>query len=373
MPADAPFLNESTWRCFWHPVCTVAELRAAAADGDRPLAVTLLGEALAIAQIGNGVSAFRNRCIHRSTELSVGRIEPEGLRCAYHGWLYGADGMCREIPSMPDRPIPADCRVEAYDAAVEYDLVWVRLDPSIDTRIPGCPAWDDDAFRCVQGEPYTWPTSAARRLENFVDLAHFPFVHDGSLGDRRQTIVPIAEIRRVNRELRFRFEPSPEMQLPDVALMAPTDYRLWVPFTVNLEFFFSDGERSQLWMTASPIESGVCRSFWFTCRTADRDGPDRPHLDFQDLVLSEDLPVIEAQNPPEIPSPSEEYSVLTDKVSIAYRRWLKELSESAAEGPDALARCLASVSIEPARSRDGLSPTAPAAGGGLSETAAPAG
>ena len=216
MPADAPFLNESTWRCFWHPVCTVAELRAAAADGDRPLAVTLLGEALAIAQIGNGVSAFRNRCIHRSTELSVGRIEPEGLRCAYHGWLYGADGMCREIPSMPDRPIPADCRVEAYDAAVEYDLVWVRLDPSIDTPIPGCPAWDDDAFRCVQGEPYTWPTSAARRLENFVDLAHFPFVHDGSLGDRRQTIVPIAEIRRVNRELRFRFEPSPEMQLPDV-------------------------------------------------------------------------------------------------------------------------------------------------------------
>ena len=230
---------------------------------------------------------------------------------------------------MPDHPIPDDCKVKAHDAAIEYDLVWVRLDSSLDTRIPGCPAFADAAFRCVAGEPYTWPTSAARRLENFVDLAHFPFVHDGTLGDRRQTRVPIAKVDRLNRELRFQFVPSPEMQLPGVALMAPTDYRLWVPFTVNLEFFFPDGERSQLWMSASPLESGVCRSFWFTCRTADRDGADQPHLDFQALVLSEDLPVIEAQDPPEIPAPAEEYSVRTDKVSIAYRRWLKELSRAA--------------------------------------------
>ena len=358
MPGSESFLNESTWRYFWHPVCTVAELRAAAADGNRPLAVTLLGQRLAVAEIGGKIAAFKDRCIHRSTKLSVGRIESGGLRCAYHGWLYGADGMCREIPSMPDHPIPADCRVQAYDAAVGYDLVWVRFDSSLDTRIPGCPAWGDKSFRCVPGEPYTWPTSAARRLENFVDLAHFPFVHDGSLGDRRQTAIPLAKVDRLNRELRFQFIPSPEMQLPDLALMAPTDYRIWMPFTVNLEFFFPDGERSQLWMSASPVESGVCRSFWFTCRTADRDGPDASHLDFQDLVLSEDLPVIEAQDPPEIPPPIEEYSVLTDKVSIAYRRWLKELSNAAADGSDAVARCLASVRLESDKVHDDMPPPA---------------
>ena len=358
MPDPGPFLNERTWRYFWHPVCTVAELRAAAAESRRPLAVTLLGERLAVAEIGGEAAAFRDRCIHRSTRLSVGRIEADGLRCAYHGWLYAADGRCREIPSMPDHPIPADCRVRAYDAAVAYDLVWVRLDSSVDTRIPGCPAWDDDAFRCVQGQPYTWPTSAARRLENFVDLAHFPFVHDGSLGDRRQAVVPVARVDRVNRELRFQFIPSPKMELPDVALMAPTDYRLWVPFTVDLEFFFPDGERSRLWMSASPVESGVCRSFWFTSRTADRDGPDQPHLDFQDIVLGEDLPVIEAQDPPGIPAPIEEYSVLTDKVSIAYRRWLKELSNAAEDGPQAVAGCLASVRMESDRTYDDMPPPA---------------
>ena len=128
--------------------------------------------------------------------------------------------------------------------------------------------------------------------------------------------------------------------------MAPTDYRIWMPFTVDLEFFFPDGERSHLWMCASPLESGECRSFWFTCRTADKDGEDQPHLDFQDLVLGEDLPVIEAQIPPEIPAPADEMSVLTDKVSNTYRRWLKELSVAAEKGPDELGDCLSSVNFE---------------------------
>ena len=339
------WLNDAAWRYFWHPVCTLGELHAAAADG-RPVSVKLLGEPLVIAGIEGTIAAFPDRCIHRSTKLSIGRIEAGGLRCAYHGWLYGADGTCRERPAMPGREIPHDCRLRSYDAALARDLVWVRLDSSADTVIPGCPAWGDEAFRCVRGEPYTWPTSAARRLENFVDLSHFPFVHDGTLGDRRCTVVPVADIDRLNGELRFRFIPSPDMKLPDVALMAPTDYRIWMPFTVDLEFFFPDGERSHLWMAASPVESGVCRSFWLTCRTADRDGDDRPHLDFQDIVLAEDLPVIEAQDPPEIPAPGDEYSVRTDKVSMMYRHWLKELSDAAEESPEALARVLASVRIE---------------------------
>ena len=48
MRTSTTFLNEHAWRYFWHPVCTVAELRAAAADGNRPLAVTLLGEGLPV-------------------------------------------------------------------------------------------------------------------------------------------------------------------------------------------------------------------------------------------------------------------------------------------------------------------------------------
>ena len=185
-------------------------------------------------------------CIHRSTKLSIGNVEDSGLRCAYHGWLYGADGRCLEIPACPDQRIPTAFRLTRFDTELKYDLIWVRLDSTAALSIPGCPAWDDDAFRVVGGTPYTWPTSAARRMENFVDLAHFPFVHDGSLGERDKPVFPIPEIDRVRGEMRFKFSPAEGMDLPGAALMAPTDYRLWVPFTVNLEFFFPDGSRSMV-------------------------------------------------------------------------------------------------------------------------------
>ena len=45
-------------------------------------------------------------------------------------------------------------------------------------------------MRIAPGEPYTWPTGAARRVENFVDLAHFAWVHDGTLGNRGQPVPP---------------------------------------------------------------------------------------------------------------------------------------------------------------------------------------
>ena len=83
----AGWLDETAWRHFWHPVCTLAELRAEGA-GRRPLAVTLLGEALAVAEIGGRAVAFADRCLHRSTRLSIGCLEEGGLRCAYHGWKY---------------------------------------------------------------------------------------------------------------------------------------------------------------------------------------------------------------------------------------------------------------------------------------------
>ena len=87
-------------------------------------------------------------------------------------------------------------------------------------------------------------------------------------------------------------------------------------------------------------------------------------------MLSEDLPVIEAQEPPEIPAPAEEYSVRTDKVSIAYRRWLRELSKAAEEGEDAVGRCLDSVRIESDRTFDDMPPPARAAGDGAAASAA---
>lgn len=95
-------------------------------------------------------------------------------------------------------------------------------------------------------------------------------------------------------------------------------------------------------MTASPVDDATCRSFWYIGRTDDLAGDDRAHLAFQERVLAEDEPVVTNQVPPEILlEPGAELSVRTDRVSIEYRRWLRELAAAALAGPDAYRLVLA--------------------------------
>jgi vanillate O-demethylase monooxygenase subunit len=355
-------------RYHWHPVCRESELPG-------PVAVRLLGEDLAVARLGRSgkadaaastgrgdhvggagadgqVVALADRCPHRSTRLSVGTVDGGCLRCAYHGWAFGVDGQCVEIPSLPDAPIPGRAATPAHAATVAYGLVWVCLDSSAGTVLPACPAFDDPRMKILAGEPYTWPVSAPRRVENFVDLAHFAFVHDGSLGRRDQPVPPIPEVRRTGSELRFAYDPSAAEALPeetaDAALVAPSAYRMPMPCTVDIEFLYPAGVRRRLWMTASPIDDATCRSFWYLGRTDDLAGDDRDHLAFQGQVIAEDEPVVTNQVPAEILlDPAAEVSVRTDKVSIEYRRWLRELATAALSGPAPYRAALALATAAP--------------------------
>jgi phenylpropionate dioxygenase-like ring-hydroxylating dioxygenase large terminal subunit len=318
---------------FWHPVCTVPEL---AATGRAVLGVQLLGRRLAVADLGGAYACVADRCLHRSTRLSVGWVDDGALRCAYHGWRWAGDGRCVEIPAAPDTPIPSRACIAAFEIERRYDLLWVRLDNRARTEIPACPAWEDPTMKVVAGQPYTWPTSAPRRVENFVDLAHFSWVHDGSLGRRDQPVPPVPDVRRERGELRFEYVSADLADPDEAALVGPGDYRVPMPCTVDIAFEVAGmpGVRRHLWMTASPLDSGVSRSFWLIARNDRWDEADSVHLAFQDRILAEDEPVVCNQDPPEIPlEPGIELSVRTDKVSIEYRRWLVELVEAARKDP----------------------------------------
>ena len=339
------FIPESTWRHFWHPVCTVEEFYRANPSGKGPMGVKLLGETIVLADVESGIVAFDERCPHRSTSLTRGFVEDGQLRCRYHGWRFNSEGKCTEVPACPGMKIPSRAKVNTHDTEVKYGLVWVRLDSSVDTQIPPCPGYDDDKFKSVPGEPYTWPTSAGRRLENFVDLGHFAYVHPNTLYDPDIPQVLAPDIARKNGQMHFRFDPPVDvMPVPDLSLMGTIVYQVTMPFTVclNLELLQNRGN-AKLWMTASPIDDVSCRSFWFTSRDTDLDGPDYPHLAFQETVLNEDIVVIEAQFPPQIPADVEEVTVMSDKISMQYRKWLREMAAAAKESPETLQSSIQSV------------------------------
>ena len=104
----------------WYVAATVGEL------SDRPLARTLLGEKLVFfrGQSGRAV-ALQDRCCHRLAPLSLGDVEPGGIRCRYHGMKFNDSGQCIEIPGQDIIP-PGMC-VQAYPLVERYGFVWIWM------------------------------------------------------------------------------------------------------------------------------------------------------------------------------------------------------------------------------------------------------
>src|SRR5713101_9663794 len=85
-------------RRYWVPALRSAELP----PGGRVKRVRLLGEDLVAVRARDGkVGLLAEFCSHRGASLYFGRNEEAGLRCVYHGWKFGWDGRCVDMPNEP--------------------------------------------------------------------------------------------------------------------------------------------------------------------------------------------------------------------------------------------------------------------------------
>src|SRR4051812_43244161 len=154
VPAEDPLLTHvgpgtpcgEYLRRFWHPVALSAEL------SDLPVAVRILGEDLVLFRDGRGtVGLLEMHCSHRGASLEFGTIEGQGLRCCYHGWLYGADGLLLDTPG---EPLESHYQGRLYHGAYptrEYKgLVFAYMGPP--DKMPELPildAFDVPGYRAV--------------------------------------------------------------------------------------------------------------------------------------------------------------------------------------------------------------------------------
>ena len=70
--------------------------------------VRLLGQPIVAFRDDAGVAhVLSDICVHRGGSLSAGSKVGNSVQCPYHGWRFGADGVCTQIPAQPDLRIPA--------------------------------------------------------------------------------------------------------------------------------------------------------------------------------------------------------------------------------------------------------------------------
>jgi nitrite reductase/ring-hydroxylating ferredoxin subunit len=170
----------------WYPVALSTDLAAG-----QVLGVDLADGRVAVYRTESGdVHAMVPYCKHMGSDLSVGAVVGDQLRCAFHHWHYGTDGRCSKIPSG-DR-IPAAARLATFPVEDRWGVIWVFWGPTPLYQVPSFQAWDDKtmvyrAFEVPLSEPLQvdpWVFTS-----NIFDIVHNRVVHGLQIADPTVEVV----------------------------------------------------------------------------------------------------------------------------------------------------------------------------------------
>ena len=315
----------------WHPVARVTDL-----DTHNPIGTTLLGEDIVIWRTGDAILAWQDLCVHRGTRLSIGKVEGDCLACPYHGWTYNSAGQCVRIPAHPSdgmgrrhQPPPIKARVRTYQAKVAYGLIWVTLgQPTHD--IPRFEEGHDNDFRQIICGPYAINAAAPRIVENFLDVGHFPFVHEGILGDKAHP-----EIAEYDAEITAQGVVATGIRVyqPDgfgtgQGDMVTYTYKALRPLTAYLTKV-TDGPTLSILLAVQPRQPTESTAWMVMAMNYNHDAAEAELVAFQDRIFWQDGPILRSQRPELLPLDLQaELHLRSDRTAIAYRKWLNDLGLS---------------------------------------------
>jgi phenylpropionate dioxygenase-like ring-hydroxylating dioxygenase large terminal subunit len=374
--------------------------------GTRPISVTAYGVPLVLwrPEAGAEPVVFADRCPHRLVPLSVAKPIDGQLRCAYHGWEFDAAGACRSLPSQEGAPPPranltaittrihgGEVQVVAGDLPEkDPEDIFTNEDPSLakawhpvavigedlpDVRLVGrefhvadrrtqerwgllwlapeepltdlFPDPDDDDRNYVGGwlPPVRTPAPAGVVADNFLDVAHFPFVHAKTFGAAEEKLVGRYEVTAEEfgcRSVQEQWFDNPE----DPGVLSgerPLRQRRRATYVYRAPF--------QLMLRLEELDAGAVKTILFFAQPESLDStriytkmllhgiggvadPGREivasEVAFEEAVLAEDLELQRGMRLPGLPlRMRDELHVRADLLGVHLRRVLTEFREKA--------------------------------------------
>ncbi len=179
--------------------------------GRRLFSRTVCGEPVLLWRTRSGeVTAMSDRCVHRRFPLSQepSHLDGDQVVCGYHGFTYGADGVCVGVPGQ--RRVPRTARLATYPVVEQDSFVWVWIgerELADEKLIPRAPWLDRPGWTVVKGME---PLNARYGLlvDNLLDLSHETYLHGGHIGTPEVAETPIttevdesAAVVRVSRHM----------------------------------------------------------------------------------------------------------------------------------------------------------------------------
>lgn len=175
----------------WYPMGFSAEFPIGTLQAHK-----LAGRPIVVWRSDDGVVAFDDRCCHKRFPISEGRlINSNNVECAYHGLCYDTSGKCIAIPSQPDKPIPPQARLDVVPVIEQDGIVWAwpgnpqRSEAVLPPRTPE--VVDPAKLSIGSPDPLKVPANVLLLIENLLDITHFYPLHDGNIGDKENSRIPV--------------------------------------------------------------------------------------------------------------------------------------------------------------------------------------
>jgi phenylpropionate dioxygenase-like ring-hydroxylating dioxygenase large terminal subunit len=231
---------------------------------------------------------------------------------------------------------PADtvqCRLGEKPLAVQsrHGYLWVCPSGRPARALFDFPEYDEPSRRLVDCGGIGVAVSGLRVIENFLDMAHFPFVHAGCLG-----AVPHTEVAKYQVQVDA---ASGEIWATDCRFWQPRasaahdgsgsevlyKYRVMQPFSAMLyKSSARAGALDAIGLFLQPIDDEhVIAHTLLAC--FDDSSSDAELIAFQHTIFGQDKPVLENHAFKRMPLEGRaETPTRGDTTSVTYRRWLRE-------------------------------------------------
>jgi phenylpropionate dioxygenase-like ring-hydroxylating dioxygenase large terminal subunit len=292
------------------------------------------------------VRALLDRCPHRGVQLSLGKVENGCVECPFHAWRFDGQGAVVDVPLNPDAKRER-LFATALPAREVGGLLWVYTAPAVpqsngaeppgfEPEVPVGLTMKGAARTYLEVE---WKTHWTRAMENMLDSPHVPFLHKGTIG---RFVKPYL---KPGSRMDVEWEDTPyggrTLSSIDGQAEAGAVLDWYRPNTMVLNIAIP-GEMFRMHAMCVPIDATRTRMIIVGARTFATLPLLNPFFNLSNKrIAEEDRAVVESSQPLEVPPPSEEVSVRTDKATLQFRKFYYEVLKKSAAAPRAAIRAVA--------------------------------
>ncbi len=235
-----------------------------------------------------------------------------------------------QLEATADGNLNASAHKQSLSVQNAFDHWWVTLsdNPYPLFKVPEAAETDRRFVPCGVVRVLCSPL---RAVENFLDIAHFPFVHTDVLGAEPHTEVYKYDVKIddthdevIASNIRF-YQPQ-AAKSAEGGIETQYIYRVPAPMVAVLYKTCPQREDAMdvIALFVQPVDEETC-DVWPWMALYDDTSSMADLIQFQQFIFLQDRTILENQLPRKLPiDPGLEIPTRADLTSVSYRRWLKK-------------------------------------------------